>query len=160
MNYNNLIASELATNSVINETMNETPINDRKEANRIINGTKKIKKCYRCFPKNKIKKHVIGMSICGNFVFHYDINNRPYIIVMPTEHINSIHSIDSIKLKKMFEAINILCDFLHIFNYTLIYDNDTNSNDTKHMILKIKIEQKLYKKLIDEHFKRMHNIIE
>ena len=115
---------------------------------------KSYKRCYTCKPRGKVKKHIIGKSICGNFIFHHDLNNRPMIILTPIEHIVNIIDFKNEHLKMMFEAIEVFCGFWNIKEYQVMY----NSGDWKkneHFHIKIKISEEVSTKMKNDHFLRI-----
>jgi hypothetical protein len=116
---------------------------------------KKHKRCYTCKPRGKVKKHIIGKSICNNFIFHHDMNHRPVILLTPNTHIISINDFSPELLKKMFGEISSFCHFWNIKDYQVSYSCGTwQANE--HFHLKIKITDKIANRMRGDHFKRIN----
>jgi hypothetical protein len=109
-------------------------------------------RCYTCKPRGKVKKHVIGKSPCGNFVFHHDMNHRPVILMTPVKHLKNIDEFDISLLKPMFESINSFCNFWNIKDYQISY-NCGNWQVHEHFHIKIKITDKISNRMRGDHFR-------
>lgn len=112
------------------------------------------KRCYTCRPRGKVKQHVIGKSICENFIFHHDLNNRPIILLTPIQHYTNICEFDQDVLKNMFNSIEVFCGFWNIKDYQVSYSNGLwKTND--HFHIKIKIPEEIAIKMRTDHFDRL-----
>jgi hypothetical protein len=110
------------------------------------------KRCYTCKPRGKVKKHIIGASLCDNFLFHHDMNHRPIILVTPIRHYTSIEEIYDVKA--MFVAIKDFCSFWNIHDYQVSYNcGSWKAHD--HFHLKIKINEKIAGRMRGDHFRRL-----
>jgi diadenosine tetraphosphate (Ap4A) HIT family hydrolase len=111
-------------------------------------------RCYTCRPRGKVKKHVIGKSSCNNFVFHHDMNHRPFILITPVEHITEIDNMSPEILKQMFKSITYFCNFWNIKDYEISYRMGAwRSNE--HFHIKIKVSDKIANRMRGDHFKKI-----
>jgi hypothetical protein len=136
------------------QTYQEILLNNKIPAERKEDHVLDHNRCYTCKPRGKVKKHIIGKSFCGNFVFHHDMNHRPIIILTPIEHISKIDDMTPELLKKMFEAIYVFCGFWKLKDYQVSYNaGQWKIND--HFHIKIRIPEKIIKIMRADHFKRI-----
>lgn len=158
---NRLIEDELINTKKISYVDALTSIDDiiKKSVHEILKKEKEVKekkefkkRCYTCRPRGKIQKHIIGKSICGNFVFHHDMNNRPVILITPISHLIKISDFDKDMLYNMFDAIEVFCGFWKIEDYQVSYSSGSWKNN-EHFNMKIKIPDKIATKMRNDHFK-------
>ncbi len=109
-------------------------------------------RCYTCKPRGKVKKYIIGKSFDGNFVFHFDLNNRPIILLTPIKHLTNIYDFNKDELLMMFEAVKIFCGFWSLEDYQISYSTGLWKNND-HFHLKIKIPDKIAIRMRGDHFK-------
>jgi hypothetical protein len=110
--------------------------------------------CYTCNPNGRIKKHIIGNSFCGHFIFHHDLNKRPVIILTPKQHLLNIEDFSSEMLKSMFMSIYVFCGYWNIKDYQVSY-NTGKWKTHEHFHIKIKIPSEKALSLRNEHFNRI-----
>lgn len=145
-----------------NESMTKFLESDNKELRKEIKKLNKslgysddsVKRCYTCRPRGKVRKHIIGLSICGNYIFHHDLNNRPVILITPIEHIVNIQDLTSDMLRNLFYAIDIFCGFWNIKDYQVSY-NVGQWKSHEHFHMKIKIPDKIASKMRSDHFNKI-----
>jgi hypothetical protein len=110
------------------------------------------KRCFTCKPRGKVKKHIIGQSMCRNYIFHHDMNHRPVILVTPRRHIENIEEIHDIK--QLFKVISDFCSFWNIDDYQVSF-NKGSWKINEHFHIKIKISDKIANRMRGDHFKRI-----
>jgi hypothetical protein len=148
-------------NQIVNEIDNDITkklkkkVNDKdlKQINKDLS-FKTEQRCYTCRPRGKVKKHIIGQSFCGDFIFHHDLNTRPVILMTPIQHFKSIQELSKEMLKNMFTSIEVFCGFWNIKDYQVSYNNGSWSPH-EHFHVKIKIPDKIAIRMRDDHFKRI-----
>jgi len=115
---------------------------------------KESKRCFTCSPRGKIKKHIIGKSVCSNFLFHHDMNHRPLILVTPVKHMINIEDFDPVELCAMFNAIKQFCIFWSISDYKVSY-NCGSWKAHEHFHIKIYIHDKIANRMRGDHFRKI-----
>lgn len=113
---------------------------------------KKDKRCITCKPRGKVKTHIIGQSVCGNFVFHHDILHRPMIIVTPKHHYKNITEIPADLLLSMYVSIDNFCKFWNIVDYQ-IHTNFGSWKVNEHFQVNIKVDPKIINRMRGDHFR-------
>lgn len=109
-------------------------------------------RCFTCKPRGKVKKHIIGQSLCKNYLFHHDMNHRPVILVTPLKHIEEIEDIGDIG--ELFKVIKDFCIFWNIVDYQVSFNRGAWKTN-KHFHIKIKIDEKIANRMRGDHFKRL-----
>lgn len=121
-----------------------------KQLSTSITATKK--RCYTCKPRGIIKKHILGKSLCNNYLFHHDINKRPIILMTPVKHYTNIHEIPD--LEGLFKTVRDFCAFWNIDDYQVSYNSGSyKKND--HFHIKIKFDEKIAERMRGDHFRRL-----
>jgi hypothetical protein len=162
-------------NNNINININKTPTltnNIKQQNNNNINKTttltnnikqekpsnlKKSKKCYTCKPRGKVLKHIInGTGSSEDVVFHYDLHKRPIILITPKKHYETIYEIPSNEIIILLDSIKTFCEFWHITDYQVSYNNG-NWQTHPHFHIKIKANEKIINRMRAQHF-RMHKL--
>lgn len=131
----------------INEMENQ---NVKRMKNMLVIKKKVNNRCFTCKPRGKIKKHVIGYSPCGQYLFHHDMNYRPIILVTPIQHITNIEEIND--LRSLFKSIREFCEFWTIEDYKVSYNCGT-WNKNEHFHIKIHIYEKTATRMRGDHFR-------
>ncbi len=111
-------------------------------------------RCYTCKPRGKVRKCIIGKSVCGNFIFHHDLSNRPVVMLTPIEHVVNIQDLNSDLMQKMFTSIEIFCGFWNIKDYQVSY-NAGQWKSHEHFHVKIKIPDRVATKMRNDHFAKI-----
>jgi hypothetical protein len=115
---------------------------------------KKDNRCFTCKPRGKVRKHIIGASMCSNFIFHHDMNHRPIIIMTPVTHITDILEFSPEQTFEMFKAISSFCNFWNIIDYQVSFNYGTWKTN-EHFHVKIKINEKIIERMRGDHFRRI-----
>ena len=107
------------------------------------------KRCYTCSPKPYVARFTFYETDIVKF--HFDLINRPYIIVTPKEHVENIYDLSENKLAMVITSIKTF------FNNRKIYDYQMSVNfgawkHHSHLHLKIKIDESVYKIMKNDHF--------
>jgi hypothetical protein len=111
---------------------------------------KKNERCMTCKPRGKVKNHIIGKSLCSNFIFHHDMQHRPIILLTPVEHITDIKDLPV----SPFKAIEDFCSFWNINGYQVSFNYGSwKVND--HFHIKIKIDDKIAERMRGDHFRKL-----
>jgi hypothetical protein len=110
------------------------------------------KRCYTCKPRGSITKHIMGVSPCGSYIFHHDMNHRPLILVTPKKHIIDISEITDIQ--HLFKVIKDFCIFWNIQDYQLSF-NYGQWKTNEHFHIKIKLDDKIIERMRGDHFRRL-----
>tara|TARA_B100001094_G_scaffold178423_1_gene172453 strand:+ start:1556 stop:2026 length:471 start_codon:yes stop_codon:yes gene_type:complete len=107
-------------------------------------------KCYTCHPKKYVKKHTFYSEDIFNF--HFDLTNRPLIIITPNKHVETTLDLSKEEVYKMFEIADKFCKDRNIEDYQLI----TNMGAWKthgHLHWKLKINEDVCFRMKQDHFK-------
>lgn len=116
-------------------------------------------RCYTCKPRGAVKKHIIGTSGCGQFVFHHDMNHRPLIVVTPVHHVTKLYQLGERVLSLLFRAIDDFCNFWKIEDYQVLYNNGTwQTHD--HFHVKIRVDERVIGRMRGDHFRLLDAIKE
>jgi hypothetical protein len=107
------------------------------------------KKCYTCYPRKKVKAHII--QEIDDITFHHDMCNRNIIVVTPRKHFSNMSSCENID--EIFRNISKFCEFWKIEDYNVSY-NQGNWQTNKHFHLKIKTHENVIKRMRGDHFVR------
>ena len=107
-------------------------------------------KCYTCHPKKYVKKHTFYSEDIFNF--HFDLTNRPLIIITPNKHVETTLDLSKEEVYKMFVIADKFCKDRNIEDYQLI----TNMGAWKthhHLHWKLKINEDVCFRMKQDHFK-------
>lgn len=113
---------------------------------------KKTKRqCYTCRPRGKVLKHIIKGCESDGFLFHYDLNQRPLVLITPERHVESLNDLSDIEKLNLFKAIKNFCEFWKITDYQVSYNEGTWKTNS-HFHAKIKINEKIINRMKRDHF--------
>jgi diadenosine tetraphosphate (Ap4A) HIT family hydrolase len=115
---------------------------------------KKDTRCYTCKPRGKVKKHMIGASSSGKFIFHHDMHKRPVIIMTPARHIENIYELTSDELPDLFKSLKEFAAFWNIDDYQLSFNMGKWQNH-EHFHCKIRLSEKIIGRMRRDHFMRV-----
>jgi len=107
-------------------------------------------KCYTCHPKKYVKNHTFYSE--DMFNFHFDLTNRPLIIITPNKHVETTLDLSKEEIYKMFVIVDKFCKDRNIEDYQLI----TNMGAWKthgHLHWKLKINEDVCFRMKQDHFK-------
>lgn len=107
--------------------------------------------CYTCKPRGKVLKHIIRGCESPNVIFHFDLHQRPLILVTPKKHYETLYDIPTEEQIELFGSVKVFCDFWGIRDYQVSYNNGEWQTHT-HFHLKIKACEKIINRLRRDHF--------
>lgn len=108
----------------------------KNEWTRTLSTEKKIcKPCKLCNPCNKIRKNIISPSISGEYIFYFDPASRPFIYIIPKQHITIVFDSKNENLIDLYKSIDDFCVFWKIQNYEILIPVFKNLH--KHIKIKL-----------------------
>jgi len=107
-------------------------------------------KCYTCNPKKYVKNHTFYSD--GIFNFHFDLTNRPLIIITPNKHVETTLELSSDEIYQLFVIADKFCKDRDIEDYQLI-TNMGAWKTHKHLHWKLKINEDVCFRMKQDHFK-------
>jgi len=107
------------------------------------------KRCYTCCPKPYVARFMFYET--DTVQFHFDLINRPYIIVTPKEHIETIYDLSGNQLNNLMTNIHLFCNDRQIHDYQMSI-NFGSWKHHRHLHVKIKIDENVYKIMKKDHF--------
>ena len=107
-------------------------------------------KCYTCHPKKYVKNHTFYSE--GIFNFHFDLTNRPLIIITPNKHVEITVELSKDEIYEMFIVIDKFCKDRNIEDYQLV-TNMGAWKTHKHLHWKLKINENVCFRMKQDHFK-------
>ena len=107
------------------------------------------KRCYTCSPKPYVARFMFYET--DTIQFHFDLINRPYIIATPKEHVENIYDLSPDKLNNLMTSIQTFCNDRKIYDYQMSV-NFGSWKHHRHLHLKIKIDESVYKIMKKDHF--------
>jgi len=107
-------------------------------------------KCYTCNPRKQVKKHIIESK--EGITFHHDMCGRNVIIVTPDHHFEQLDEYTVPEIGLLFSLISNFCKNWNINDYSVTY-NQGNWQTHKHFHIKIKLEDKIAKRMRGDHFR-------
>ena len=107
-------------------------------------------KCYTCNPKKYVKNHIFYSE--GIFNFHFDLTNRPLIIITPNKHVEITVELSKDEIYEMFIVIDKFCNDRNIEDYQLV-TNMGAWKTHKHLHWKLKINEDVCFRMKQDHFK-------
>ncbi len=137
------------TESDINERIKEREV-EIKPKTEWTKVEKKRKKCYTCFPRNHVKRCILSKS--ERCIFHFDMCNRPLILVSPKKHCTSLENEKEDFIGEVYQEIFSFCKKHRLTNYTISYSY-TKGNHT-HLHFKIKADENKINKMKKSHFEK------
>ena len=108
------------------------------------------KKCYTCQPKRLAEQHIFYRD--SQVTFHFDLLQRPLIIITPDEHIESIYEMTNDRMKAFFNAIDTFCTYWNLKDYQ-IQMNSGKWKHHDHLHFKLKANENFVQKLRSDHFR-------
>jgi diadenosine tetraphosphate (Ap4A) HIT family hydrolase len=111
----------------------------------------KPKSCLTCKVRGKVATHIISESECGDFLFHFDLNNRPIILITPKIHVESMSELSDDMQLKLHKNIVNFCKFWSINSYEVSY-NVGEWQKNSHLHVKIKMKEKQISRMRGDHF--------
>ena len=109
-----------------------------------------LKKCYTCFPRKKVKDHIIQKR--NSVSFHHDMCSRSLIIVTPDRHCTDLSTLSPVEIGTIFSEIDEFCRAWNIIDYQTSY-NQGSWQTHKHFHVKIKSHDAVIKRMKFDHFK-------
>ena len=107
-------------------------------------------KCYTCNPKKYVKNHIFYSE--GIFNFHFDLTNRPLIIITPNKHVETTLDLSKDEIYEMFVIVDKFCKDRNIKDYQLI-TNMGEWKSHKHLHWKLKVNEDTCFRMKQDHFK-------
>jgi len=107
--------------------------------------------CYSCHPSAYVRRHATHKT--ADFVFGYDMRNRPLIIVTPRQHYHEITDMPAELVTRMFADIRQWLADQGICDYqTQLHFNAGRWQSHHHFHVKVRIDEQLYKLMRHRHF--------
>ena len=141
------------TSAVPERYRNPTDVTSQRRHINELKKNKGTRRCYTCFPKRLAKEHTFFVDEENHVKFHFDICNRPLIIVTPFKHIRTISDFETPEeLADFFNSIKTFCNFWNIKDYQ-IQINHGDWQHHEHLHAKIRANEDSIHKIRQDHFK-------